>query len=108
MKHLPNSLSLLRMVGAVALLLSDVSGVLFGVLYIVCGISDIADGWLGLGAVMQYALTIGLGLAFTLAGCYALSATGDIRHLPLTRLAIITVDLFPRSRHHCMVLLAGN
>ena len=46
MKHLPNSLSSLRMVGAVALLLSDVSGVLFGVLYIVCGISDIADGWL--------------------------------------------------------------
>ena len=46
MKHLPNILSLLRMVGAVALLLSDVSGVLFVVLYIVCGISDIADGWL--------------------------------------------------------------
>ena len=46
MKHLPNSLSSLRMVGAVALLLSDVSGVLFGVLYIVCGLSDIADGWL--------------------------------------------------------------
>ena len=46
MKHLPNILSSLRMVGAVALLLSDVSGVLFGVLYIVCGISDIADGWL--------------------------------------------------------------
>ena len=46
MKHLPNILSLLRMVGAVALLLSDVSGILFGVLYIVCGISDIADGWL--------------------------------------------------------------
>ena len=46
MKHLPNILSSLRIVGAVALLLSDVSGVLFGVLYIVCGISDIADGWL--------------------------------------------------------------
>ena len=46
MKHLPNILSLLRMVGAVALLLSDVSDLLFGVLYIVCGISDIADGWL--------------------------------------------------------------
>ena len=40
---------------------------------------------------MLYALTIGLVLAFILAGCYALSATGDIRHLPLTRLAIITV-----------------
>ena len=28
------------------LLLSDVSSILFGMLYIVCGISDIADGWL--------------------------------------------------------------
>ena len=46
MKHLPNILSSLRIVGAVALLLSNVPGILFGVLYIVCGISDIADGWL--------------------------------------------------------------
>ena len=46
MKHLPNILSLLRMVGAVALLLSNVSSILFWVLFIVCGISDIADGWL--------------------------------------------------------------
>ena len=40
---------------------------------------------------MLYALTIGLVLAFTLAGLYALSATGDIRRLPLTRTAIITI-----------------
>ena len=46
MKHLPDILSSLRIVGAVVLLLSDVSSILFGVLYIVCGISDIADGWL--------------------------------------------------------------
>ena len=46
MKHLPNILSSLRIVGTVVLLLSDVSSILFGVLYIVCGISDIADGWL--------------------------------------------------------------
>ena len=46
MNHLPNILSSLRIAGAVALLLSDVSSILFGVLYIVCGISDIADGWL--------------------------------------------------------------
>ena len=45
-KHLPNILSSLRMVGAVAMLLSNVSSILFGVLYIVCGISDIADGWM--------------------------------------------------------------
>ena len=40
---------------------------------------------------MLYALTIGLVLAFCLAGLYALSATGDIRRLPLTRTAIITI-----------------
>ena len=38
-----------------------------------------------------YALTICLALAFTLAGLYALSATGDIRRLPLTRTAIIVI-----------------
>ena len=46
MKHLPNILSSLRIVGAVALLLSNVSSILFWVLFIVCGISDIVDGWL--------------------------------------------------------------
>ena len=46
MKHLPNILSSLRIVGAVALLLSNVSSIFWGVLYIVCGISDIVDGWL--------------------------------------------------------------
>ena len=46
MKHLPNIFSSLRIVGAFALLLSNVSSSLFGVLYIVCGISDIVDGWL--------------------------------------------------------------
>ena len=38
-----------------------------------------------------YALTIGLALAFTLAGLYALSASGDIRRLPLTRMVIIVI-----------------
>ena len=46
MKCLPNILSSLRMVGAVALLPCNVSNSTFWVLYIVCGISDIADGWL--------------------------------------------------------------
>ena len=46
MKHLPNILSSLRIVGTVALLVSNVSSILFWVFYIVCGISDIADGWL--------------------------------------------------------------
>ena len=46
MKHLPNILSSLRMVGAIALLLSNVSSSPFWVIYTVCGISDMADGWL--------------------------------------------------------------
>ena len=46
MRHLPNILSSLRMVGAVALLLCDVVGTTFWALYTLCGLSDIADGWL--------------------------------------------------------------
>ena len=46
MKHLPNILSSLRIVGAVALLLTNSSSIPFWALYIACGISDIADGWL--------------------------------------------------------------
>ena len=40
---------------------------------------------------MLYALTIGLVFAFIVAGLYALSASGDIRRLPLTRMAIIAI-----------------
>ena len=46
MKHLPNILSSLRIVGAVALLLCDVVETTFVTIYALCGISDIADGWL--------------------------------------------------------------
>lgn len=38
-----------------------------------------------------YAVTIAIALAFALAGLYALSATGDIRRLPLQRTAMIAI-----------------
>ena len=38
-----------------------------------------------------YVITIDLAIGFTLAGLYALSASGDIIRLPLQRLAIITI-----------------
>lgn len=40
---------------------------------------------------MLYALTFCLALAFALAGFYALFASGNIRRLPLTRMAIIVI-----------------
>ncbi len=40
---------------------------------------------------MLYAITVVLVLAFTVAGFYALSASGNIRRLPLTRMAIIVI-----------------
>ena len=40
---------------------------------------------------MLYALTVCIALAFAMAGLYALSASGDIRRLPLTRTAIIVI-----------------
>ena len=55
------------------------------------GIKDIMHNMVFGQVWILYALTIGLALAFALAGLYALSATGDIRRLPLTRTAIIVL-----------------
>ena len=46
MKHWPNILSALRIAGSIGLLFCDVKGWPFWVLYTLCGVSDIADGWL--------------------------------------------------------------
>ena len=55
------------------------------------GIKDVMHNMVFGHVWMLYALTVGLVLAFTLAGLYALSAIGDIRRLPLTRTAIIII-----------------
>jgi CDP-diacylglycerol--glycerol-3-phosphate 3-phosphatidyltransferase len=46
MTQLPNIITLLRIAGSLGLLLCDVTGVVFWIIYALCGISDIADGWL--------------------------------------------------------------
>ena len=46
MIQLPNTITLLRIAGSLGLLLCDVTGVVFWIIYGLCGISDIADGWL--------------------------------------------------------------
>ena len=55
------------------------------------GIKDVMYNMVFGHAWMLYALTFSLALAFTLAGFYALSASGDIHRLPLTRTAIIVI-----------------
>ena len=46
MTQLPNIITLLRIAGSLGLLFCDVTGVAFWIFYGLCGISDIADGWL--------------------------------------------------------------
>lgn len=46
MKQLPNIISAVRIAGSLGLLLCDVTGVVFWIIYGLCGISDIVDGWL--------------------------------------------------------------
>ena len=55
------------------------------------GIKDIMHNLVSGHVWMLYALTICIALAFALAGLYALSATGDIRRIPLTRTAVIVI-----------------
>ena len=44
--HLPNVISVLRVAGSIGLLFCVVPGWPFWVLYALCGISDMVDGWL--------------------------------------------------------------
>ena len=46
MKRLPNVISMLRIAGSIGLLFCDVKGWPFWSLYVLCGLSDILDGWL--------------------------------------------------------------
>ena len=46
MTQLPNNITLLRIAGSLGLLLFDVMGLAFWIIYALCGISDIVDGWL--------------------------------------------------------------
>ena len=55
------------------------------------GIKDVMHNMVFGHVLMLYALTFCLALAFAIAGLYALSASGDIRRLPLTRTAIIVI-----------------
>ena len=46
MKHLPNIITALRIVGSIGILFCIVAGWQFWTLYAICGISDIIYGWL--------------------------------------------------------------
>ena len=46
MKHIPNIITILRTLGAVSLLFCDTAGATFWVIYVLCGVSDMVDGFL--------------------------------------------------------------
>ena len=46
MKHLPNTITALRIVGSIGILFCNVARWQFWTLYVFCGISDMIDGWL--------------------------------------------------------------
>ena len=76
MKSLPNALSALRFLGAVCLLFFGVESCAFWVIYFVCGLSDMADGYLArkLGCVSKTgALLDSLAdLVFVICCCFKL------------------------------------
>ena len=76
MKHLPNAISALRFLGAVCLLFFGVESCAFWAIYFVCGLSDMADGYLArkLGCESKVgALLDSLAdLAFVICCCFKL------------------------------------
>ena len=76
MKSLPNAISALRFLGAVCLLFFGVESCAFWVIYFICGLSDMADGYLArkLGCESKTgALLDSLAdLAFVICCCFKL------------------------------------
>ena len=54
MTLLPNIMTLLRIAGSLGLLFCDVANDSFWIIYALCGISDIADGWLAFYSSLQF------------------------------------------------------
>ena len=46
MKYLPNIITALRIAGSIGLLFCNTNGWMFWTLYVLCGLSDMVDGWL--------------------------------------------------------------
>ena len=76
MKSLPNAISALRFLGAVCLLLFGVESCAFWVIYFVCGLSDMADGYLAriLGCESKTGAMLDslADLAFVICCCFKL------------------------------------
>ena len=76
MKPLPNAISALRFLGAVCLLFFGVESCAFWVIYFVCGLSDMADGYLarklGCESKMGALLDSLADLVFVVCCCFKL------------------------------------
>ncbi len=76
MKHLPDIITIFRFIGAISLLFFDVGSIVFWIFYFICGLSDMADGYLArkLGCESQVgALLDSLAdLAFVICCCFKL------------------------------------
>lgn len=76
MKHLPNAISALRFLGAVCLLFFRVESCAFWIIYFVCGLSDMADGYLarrlGIESKVGALLDSLADLAFVICCCFKL------------------------------------
>ena len=76
MKSLPNAISALRFLGAVCLLFFGVESCVFWVIYFVCGLSDMADGYLArkLGCESKTGAMLDsiTDLAFVICCCFKL------------------------------------
>ena len=76
MKSMPNAISALRFLGSVCLLFFGVESCAFWVIYFVCGLSDMADGYLarklGCESKMGALLDSLADLAFVICCCFKL------------------------------------
>lgn len=84
MKRLPNVISVLRIAGSISLLFCDVFGWLFWIFYVLCGLSDMIDGWMArkLHAESKTGAVLDSVADIVFVVCYA------IRLLPILKIPV--------------------
>lgn len=82
MKYLPNALTLLRIAGSAALLLFPPMSLWFLVIYGVCGLTDVLDGYIA----RRTGNVTGLGAALDTAADFAFLLAAVIAFLPILQI----------------------
>ncbi len=105
-KNIPNIITLLRIVMAISMLFTEVFSISFYILYILCGLSDVADGYIA----RKYNLSTKFGNKFDTIADYIFVIACAIKIIPTVLFKpyqIIWISIIFVVKTFCMIKNKG-